>query len=274
MIEIKKLPPDGAMGARDLQAWSQRRNAGRSGVPLTRQEKKRQRQEKRAKARDQRVPPAIAQSARLRILRLRAGRLALHGDGEPLRRWSAWRIIFEQSQGGQSGRYARRSAMKVVTPIPMPLSGSDTCRGFAPHRQICESHFPNFFRQKNFYAVGFCFFQNFMVGRWREGGCDGNNRRKPRLGGRVRGAVARAFPPLESIERLAFYRLTLEPPEIGSNQSQRAPGIREQPRHKADKDRSGFLPFLTRCTCLIVDALLLQHTWRDPRLGEEAHEAA
>jgi hypothetical protein len=28
-------------------------------------------------------------------------------------------------------------------------------------------------------------------------------------GGRVRGAVARAFTPLESIERSAFYRLTL-----------------------------------------------------------------
>ena len=29
-------------------------------------------------------------------------------------------------------------------------------------------------------------------------------------GGRVRGAVARAFTPLESIERSFFYRLTLE----------------------------------------------------------------
>jgi hypothetical protein len=40
----------------------------------------------------------------------------------------------------------------------MPLSGSDTCRGFAPHRQICESHFPNFFLKK-FSARAVPFFQ-------------------------------------------------------------------------------------------------------------------
>jgi hypothetical protein len=37
------------------------------------------------------------------------------------------------------------------------------------------------FLPKNFCTVGFCFSQNFMVGRWREGGCDGNNRCKPYL---------------------------------------------------------------------------------------------
>ncbi len=40
------------------------------------------------------------------------------------------------------------------------------------------------------------------------------------------GVTYAAFTPLESIERSAFCRLTLEWPEIGSNQSQRAPGIR------------------------------------------------
>jgi hypothetical protein len=59
-------------------------------------------------------------------------------------------------------------------------------------------------------------------------------------GGRIRGAAAGAVTPLESIERSTFYRLTLEPPEIGSNQSERVPGIREQPRPQADKHCSGF----------------------------------
>jgi hypothetical protein len=39
-IRITKLPPGEALGARDLQNWAHRRLAGRSGVRLTRKEKK------------------------------------------------------------------------------------------------------------------------------------------------------------------------------------------------------------------------------------------
>lgn len=39
-IKITKLPPGEAMGARDLQNWAHRRLAGRSGMRMTRKEKK------------------------------------------------------------------------------------------------------------------------------------------------------------------------------------------------------------------------------------------
>jgi hypothetical protein len=37
---IRKLPPGEALGARDLQRWAARRNAGRSGVKESRKERK------------------------------------------------------------------------------------------------------------------------------------------------------------------------------------------------------------------------------------------
>jgi hypothetical protein len=56
-------------------------------------------------------------------------------------------------------------------------------------------------------------------------------------GGRVRGAAARAFTPLESIERSAFYRLTLERLRSAVIKASARPEIRKQPRPKADKDQ-------------------------------------
>jgi len=44
MVKIKKLPPDKAIGADDLQIWARRRNAGLSGVPDYRQRKKQRRE--------------------------------------------------------------------------------------------------------------------------------------------------------------------------------------------------------------------------------------
>ena len=38
--KITRLPPSEALGARDLQRWSQRRATGRAGVPPTRKDKR------------------------------------------------------------------------------------------------------------------------------------------------------------------------------------------------------------------------------------------
>jgi hypothetical protein len=39
-VKITRCPPGEAMGARDLQRWAHQRLRGRSGVPLTRKQKK------------------------------------------------------------------------------------------------------------------------------------------------------------------------------------------------------------------------------------------
>ena len=87
------------------------------------------------------------------------------------------------------------------------------------------------FFAKEFLHGRFCFFQNFMVGRWGERGVMGTRKPCP--------------PPALYTARIdrtvGLLSAHIGAPEIGSNQSQRAPEIREQPRPKADKDRSGFL---------------------------------
>ena len=44
MVEITRLPPGEALGARDLQGWAHQRSAGRAGVNTTREEWKRLKQ--------------------------------------------------------------------------------------------------------------------------------------------------------------------------------------------------------------------------------------
>jgi hypothetical protein len=51
----------------------------------------------------------------------------------------------------------------------------------------------------------------------------------------------RTAPSLSPVELMSVKGRSPKHRSIRRRQSQRAPGIREQPRPKADKDRSGFL---------------------------------